>query len=28
MKAARVSEAWLGYVKRSGTWTALDKRQG
>jgi hypothetical protein len=26
MKAARVSQVWLGYVKRAGDWAALDKR--
>jgi hypothetical protein len=26
MRAARVGQVWLGYVKRAGTWAALDKR--
>jgi hypothetical protein len=26
MRAARVSQVWLGYVKRAGGWTALDRR--
>jgi hypothetical protein len=28
MLAARVSQAWLGYVKRSGGWAELDRRRG
>jgi hypothetical protein len=28
MRAARVGQVWLGYVKRAGGWTALDKRGG
>jgi hypothetical protein len=26
MRSAHVSQAWLGYVKRNGEWTALDNR--
>jgi hypothetical protein len=28
MRGARVGQAWLGYVKRKGVWTALDRRGG
>jgi hypothetical protein len=27
MRAARVSQVWLGYVKRAGGWAALDRRR-
>jgi len=26
MRGARAAQAWLGYVKRRGEWTALDRR--
>jgi hypothetical protein len=26
MRSARAAQAWLGYVKRKGVWTALDRR--